>query len=100
MTGKAGAALDASGPTPTLRDQSLHFANRNPAKSMKTSHVKNSNRYTFRVSGFVLANPELERTSANSVTLWHPEASDASPHLLPRPRILITKTRLEIDAND
>jgi hypothetical protein len=27
--------------------QSVHFANGNPAKSMKTSHGKNSNRYTF-----------------------------------------------------
>jgi hypothetical protein len=61
MTGKAGATLDASGPMPTLRDQSLHFANRNPAKSMKTSHGRNFNRYTFRVSGFVLVNPESKK---------------------------------------
>jgi hypothetical protein len=29
------------------RRQSVHFANGNPAKSMKTNHRKNSNRYTF-----------------------------------------------------
>ena len=27
--------------------QSLHFANRNPANPMKTSRLKNFNRYTF-----------------------------------------------------
>jgi hypothetical protein len=37
---------------PIHRDQSLHFANRNPAKSTKTSHEENFNRYKNRPPGF------------------------------------------------
>jgi hypothetical protein len=48
MIGKAGCSR-RFGPASTLRDQSLHFANRNPAKSTKTSHEQNFNRYTFTV---------------------------------------------------
>ena len=69
---------------PTLRDQSLHFANRNPAKSMKTGHEKKFNRYKNRLSRnrvsrfgfqglsrrFGMQTLSLKRTSVNSVTLW------------------------------
>jgi hypothetical protein len=34
--------------TPTPRNQSLHFANRNRPNSMKTSAEEKFNRYTFR----------------------------------------------------
>jgi hypothetical protein len=47
--------------------QSVHFANGNPAKSMKTSHGKNFNRYTlpaFQAPLFLVAAPVAEPRAA------------------------------------
>jgi hypothetical protein len=72
---------------PILRDQSLHFANRNPTKSMKTSHGKNFNRYTFRVSGFVptLRDANLEPRRVSGFVLANPESKRVSGFVLANP---------------
>jgi hypothetical protein len=103
-------ALFAEGPVaiPTPRNQSLHFVNRNPAKPVKTSHQENFNRYTFRVSGFVLANPEPKRdlrflASVPLAAVAAPcflASRSYSPHFLSPAEILITEPRLEMAAND
>jgi hypothetical protein len=69
---------------------------------MKTSHGKNFNRYTFRVSGFVLANAEKEALVTSSVELL-PRAG-ATPIVSTSHQSRVTNHKLspglEIDAND
>jgi hypothetical protein len=80
----------------TIAVQSVHFTNGNPAKSMKTSHGENFNRYTLSAlqglpacdsgfQGLYLQTLSLKRISVNCVTLW--QIREVAPGL-------------EIDAND
>ena len=63
----APARLRLSSPSKpsARRRQSVHFANGNPANSMKTNHGKNSNRYTFPrvIDGFPLRPQRLPALS-------------------------------------
>jgi hypothetical protein len=88
-TDNASGSPDPSSLAPHPFFQSVHFANGNPANSMKTGRPENFNRYTFRPSR-VCRPPSLSLVNLAAVAaLWHPDAS--GPTMAPG---------LEIDAND